>query len=42
MLKSYFASSVEAVLTYRINKNEVGIIINNAVAVNPKTFTSIK
>lgn len=41
MLKIYFASA-EAVLTYRINKNEVGIIINNAVAVNPKMFTSIK
>lgn len=34
-------SSVDAVLTYKISKKEVGIMINNAVAVNPKIFTSI-
>ena len=30
-----------AVFTYNINKNDVGIIINKAVAINPRIFTSI-
>jgi hypothetical protein len=33
--------SAEAVLTYKISKKEVGIIINNAVAISPRIFTSI-
>lgn len=37
---SYY-SCVAAVLTYRISKKEVGIIINKAVAINPRIFTSI-
>lgn len=40
LFKNY-ASGFEAVLTYKISKKEVGIMINNAVAVNPKIFTSI-
>jgi len=39
-LESY-ADSFDAVFTYKINKNDVGIIINKAVAVNPKMFTSM-
>ena len=38
-IKNY--ASLEAVFTYKINKKEVGIIINNAVAVKPKILTSI-
>lgn len=34
-------SSIAAVLTYKISKKDVGIIINKAVAVKPKMFTSI-
>lgn len=30
-----------AVFTYNINKNDVGMIINKAVAINPRIFTSI-
>jgi hypothetical protein len=37
----YYADSFEAVFTYKIRRNDVGIIINNAVAVNPKILTSI-
>lgn len=38
----FYADSFEAVFTYKISKKEVGIIINKAVAVNPKILTSIK
>jgi hypothetical protein len=34
-------ASLDAVLTYKINKNDVGIMINKAVAVKPKILTSI-
>ncbi len=37
-----YADSFEAVFTYKIRRNDVGIMINNAVAVNPKILTSIK
>lgn len=37
-----YADSFEAVFTYKISRNDVGIMINNAVAVNPKILTSIK
>lgn len=37
----YYADSFEAVFTYKIRRNDVGIIMNNAVAVNPKILTSI-
>jgi hypothetical protein len=37
-----YADSFEAVFTYKIRRNEVGIMMNNAVAVNPKILTSIK
>jgi len=33
--KTTIYSSAEAVLTYKISKKEVGIIINKAVATNP-------
>jgi hypothetical protein len=39
---NYSAVSVAAVLTYRIKRNDVGIRINNAVAVNPKMLTSMR
>jgi len=39
---NYSALSVAAVLTYRIKRNDVGIRINNAVAVNPKMLTSMR
>jgi len=39
--ENYYASSVEAVFTYRISKKDVGIRIKSAVAVKPKIFTSI-
>lgn len=37
-----YTDSFEAVFTYKIRRKEVGIMINNAVAVNPKILTSIK
>lgn len=30
-----------AVFTYKIRRNDVGIIINNAVAISPRILTSI-
>jgi hypothetical protein len=39
---NYSAVSVAAVFTYRIKRNDVGIRINNAVAVNPKMLTSMR
>lgn len=33
--------SVPAVFTYKINKNAVGIIMNKAVAINPRMLTSM-
>jgi len=39
---NYSAVSVAAVLTYKIKRNDVGIRINNAVAVNPKMLTSMR
>lgn len=39
---NYYADSFEAVFTYKIRRNDVGIMINKAVAVNPKILTSIK
>jgi len=39
-LESY-ADWFDAVFTYKINKNDVGIIINKAVAVSPKMLTSM-
>lgn len=36
-----YAASFEAVFTYKIKRNEVGIIINKAVAVKPKILTSM-
>lgn len=38
----FYADSFEAVFTYKIRRNEVGIIMNKAVAVKPKILTSIK
>ena len=41
---SYYAINYDSwlgVLTYNINKNDVGIIINKAVAINPRILTSI-
>ena len=39
--RNFYYDSADAVLTYKINKKEVGIIINKAVAINPRIFTSI-
>jgi hypothetical protein len=36
-----YASALLAVFTYRMRRNEVGIIINKAVAISPKILTSI-
>ena len=38
----FYDSFVASVWTYKINKKEVGIIINNAVAITARIFTSIK
>ena len=42
-LKQNYAllSSVPAVFTYKINKNAVGIMMNKAVAINPRMLTSM-
>jgi hypothetical protein len=40
--KIFYADSFEAVFTYKIRRNDVGIMMNKAVAVNPKILTSIK
>ena len=37
----YYASWLEAVLTYKIRRNDVGIIIKSAVAIRPRILTSI-
>jgi hypothetical protein len=36
-----YSSEVLAVFTYRINRNDVGIIIKRAVAITPRMLTSI-
>lgn len=40
-IKNY-ADSFEAVFTYKIKRNEVGMIMNKAVAVKPRMLTSMK
>jgi hypothetical protein len=40
--EKFYADSFEAVFTYKIRRKEVGMIINKAVAVNPKILTSMK
>ena len=37
----FYAPWLEAVFTYKIRRNDVGIIINSAVAIRPKILTSI-